>query len=172
MRRLLFYTGLILLLGMIWLVLIEQVTWIQLLVGLSLGLAAVLVTDRILLIDCYACISRFNPFVLFYFVLYVTGQIYLSGLQMIRQILTGRMQVGLVGIRTDLPDDFAVAVLANAISLTPGTVTVERSGSHLTILWIDCVTTDPEQAGRLIKKQMEQILQRGLLTDPRRGGKP
>jgi multicomponent Na+:H+ antiporter subunit E len=49
-------------------------------------------------------------------------------------------------------------VLANSITLTPGTLSVDMVGNRFFIHWIDVVSEDHQEAHRLIAKDFEDIL--------------
>ena len=59
---------------------------------------------------------------------------------MIRLILSPSTEVEprLVHLRTDLKTDGKRALLANSITLTPGTITVRLKGQHLQVHCLDC----------------------------------
>jgi len=67
---------------------------------------------------------------------------------------------GLVKIKTNLTSEMAKAFLANAITLTPGTTTVDIRGDKIYVHWIDVKTTDMEEATNLISKKYEAIIAR------------
>ena len=67
---------------------------------------------------------------------------------------------GIVKIKTGLKSDIALTFLANSITLTPGTMTVDidRSNGILYIHWINVRDTDIEGATKLIAGKFERIL--------------
>ena len=67
---------------------------------------------------------------------------------------------GIVKIRTGLKSDIALTFLANSITLTPGTMTVDidRSNGTLYIHWINVRDEDIEGATKLIVGKFERIL--------------
>ena len=66
---------------------------------------------------------------------------------------------GIVKVPVDLKGDYAQAMLANSITLTPGTITLdiaEQDGkTWYYIHWIDVADTDRVKAGKLIKGSLE-----------------
>jgi multicomponent Na+:H+ antiporter subunit E len=68
------------------------------------------------------------------------------------------IQPGIVAIRTSLKSDVGKLMLANSITLTPGTLTVDVSEEYLFIHWINVESTDVEEAGRLIGGRFEKYL--------------
>ena len=70
---------------------------------------------------------------------------------------------GIVKIPVDIKGSYGQAQLANCITLTPGTMTMEITEedgqTYYYIHWID-VTFDGEEAGEIIKGRMERWLRR------------
>lgn len=67
---------------------------------------------------------------------------------------------GIVKVRTTLKSDMAKAFLANSITLTPGTLTVDIVGDHLYVHWINIVTEDPQEETEVIVRKFEGYLRR------------
>jgi len=67
---------------------------------------------------------------------------------------------GIVKTKVSLKTDIARTVLANSITMTPGTLSVDITGEHLFIHWI-CVTDENSEASRQrIVGRFENILAR------------
>ena len=69
---------------------------------------------------------------------------------------------GIVKVDTSLDSDIAITLLANSITLTPGTMSVDIAGdgSALYVHWIDVRTTESREAARLLVERFEGILRR------------
>ena len=69
---------------------------------------------------------------------------------------------GIVNVKTNLKSDTGLTFLANSITLTPGTLTVDidRQNGFLYVHWIEVKTKDTEQATKLIVEKFEKILKR------------
>lgn len=67
---------------------------------------------------------------------------------------------GIVKIRTSLKTDTAKTFLANSITLTPGTMTIDIDGEYLYVHWIDVKTEDMEKASMIIAGRFEKFLRR------------
>jgi len=65
---------------------------------------------------------------------------------------------GVVVIKTRLTSDIAKMILANSITLTPGTFTLDVVGDRLLIHWINVRTDDIDEASRLIGEKFERYL--------------
>ncbi len=67
---------------------------------------------------------------------------------------------GIVKVRTSLRSEIARTFLANSITLTPGTLTVDCVDDHLYIHWINIISEDPEEETRLIVEKFEKYLRK------------
>ena len=67
---------------------------------------------------------------------------------------------GIVKVKTTMKSDLGLTFLANSITLTPGTLTVDIIGSDLYIHWIYVRTDDPEEQTALIVRRFENILKK------------
>lgn len=65
---------------------------------------------------------------------------------------------GFVRVRTALESDVAKTLLANSITLTPGTLTVDLVGQDLYVHWINVRGTGMEEHTRTIARRFERIL--------------
>lgn len=67
---------------------------------------------------------------------------------------------GIVKIKTYLKSDTALTFLANSITLTPGTLSVDIDGEKgfLYVHWIDVKSKDVEMASKIVAGRFEKIL--------------
>lgn len=66
---------------------------------------------------------------------------------------------GIVKVRTKLKSPWGRIMLANSITLTPGTMTVETDGEDFYIHWIDIQSDDVESATQQIVSKFERYLE-------------
>ena len=71
---------------------------------------------------------------------------------------------GIVKVPVDLESEYGQAMLANSITLTPGTITMEITEedgqTYYYIHWIDVTATDRKEAGDAIKANLEKGVRR------------
>ncbi|MFH0911408.1 MAG: Na+/H+ antiporter subunit E [Planctomycetota bacterium] len=67
---------------------------------------------------------------------------------------------GIVKVRTTLTTDIAKTFLANSITLTPGTLTVDIDGPDLYVHWIYIATDDPAEQTAMIVTRFETLLRK------------
>lgn len=157
--RIAWYGRFLLLMVAVWVIFSEDLSLQTVLMGAIASIVALVLTNRLILKSDYAALYnvRFVP-ALWYAVRLVVA-IYVAGFQALARMLTGKLNVGIVDITTELTDPFSVSLLANSITLTPGTVTLVQTGSSLRVIWLDCTTHDPKIAGPEIKGPFERLLQ-------------
>ncbi len=85
-----------------------------------------------------------------------------SNIDVALRVLSPGLQIkpGIVRIRTTLKSDVARVFLANSITLTPGTMTVEIRDDLLYIHWIEVGSDDPVAAAKRIIGPFEFFLSR------------
>jgi multicomponent Na+:H+ antiporter subunit E len=90
---------------------------------------------------------------------YFLVQLALSNFDVARRVVSPALPIRpeLVEVRTSLTSDLGRMLLANSITLTPGTLTVEAEGDRLLIHWIDSTPGgDLESATRAIAAGFEK----------------
>lgn len=67
---------------------------------------------------------------------------------------------GIVKIRTTLKSDFARTLLANSITMTPGTITVDIIGDEFYVHWIFIRSDDPATYTRMVTGRFEEYIKK------------
>jgi len=107
-----------------------------------------------------------SPVRLFWLLVYVPVFFYYiirANLDVVYRALHPKMPIkpGIVKIKTILKTESGITALANSITLTPGTLTVDLTDDgFLYIHWINVKSDDIEQASRLIAQKFEWFLQK------------
>lgn len=86
-----------------------------------------------------------------------------ANLDVVYRALHPKMPIrpGIVKIKTNLKTDSAITALANSITLTPGTLTVDLTDDgYLYVHWINVKSDDVEEATKRISQQFEWFLQK------------
>lgn len=84
-----------------------------------------------------------------------------SNLDVAFRVLKPRLPInpGIVKVKTTLKSSLGRLILANSITLTPGTITVDIDGEDLYIHWIDVTSGDVDEATGKIVSQFEKYLE-------------
>lgn len=101
---------------------------------------------------------------MFAFVGYYTWQVIASSLRIAWEIVTptARRRPGIVEVPLDVHSDLQIALLANLITFTPGTVTLDLSADRRTMIVHDMFLEDADAARRQIKRRLERWVLRIL----------
>ena len=105
-----------------------------------------------------------NPVRWFTFIAYVIGPFFIgmakANIDVAYRVITGKINPGIVRISPDLKTDLGITMLANSITLTPGTLTVDVNPEkrELYIHWIDVVSKDVETNTKIIGGRFEKLL--------------
>jgi len=101
-----------------------------------------------------------NPFFLILYFLLLMFLLYQSSFRMLKAVITGRSNPKIVYFRTRIRSDMGRMILANSITMTPGTITLDLNDDHLIVHWFFCTTNHAKAAGEEIKGRMEKLLKR------------
>ena len=110
----------------------------------------------------------FNPIKLLSLIVYAgtfARELVKANVEMAKRVFGGcKVNPGIVRIPTGLKSDPGLALLADSITLTPGTITVdvaEENGENcMFIHWIDVTAESGEAAGEAIKANLEKATRR------------
>lgn len=149
----------------VWCILYENVSWSIAGSGFVLGILAAIFANSFLLSHQLTRAYRINVPMLLIFIFVILYRIFMAGFAVIPSIITGKTKTGIVNIKTEVPEGLASTFLANSITLTPGTVTIEKKGQNLKVLWLHKTTSDPIKAAKIINGPIENILRKAARHD-------
>ena len=107
-----------------------------------------------------------SPVRIFWFLVYIPVFFFFvikANLDVVYRALHPQMPIkpGIVKIKTNLKSESAITALANSITLTPGTLTVDLTeDGYLYIHWINVQSDDVEQATKFIAQRFEWFLKK------------
>ena len=149
----------------LWLIFVNTLNWQEVLTGVVVSalIAAfghTYFTERGL--------KHLSPKKLLYLIIYVPillWEVLKANLDVAYRVLHPKMPIkpGIVLIKTGLQSDTGKLALANSITLTPGTLTMDVVDQDLLIHWINVKSEDPEEATELIAGRFERYL-RGIFS--------
>jgi len=110
-------------------------------------------------------INMLNPRRIFWFLYYIPVffiHMVKANLDVAYRVLHLNIPIrpGIVKVTTTLKTDLAKTFLANSITLTPGTLTIDVIGSDMYIHWINIRTENPEEETAIILRRFENILKK------------
>jgi len=97
---------------------------------------------------------------LFIYLVVLGAEIAKANLDVAYRVIHPKMPItpGIVVIKTGLKSDIAKMALANSITLTPGTFTLDIIGDNLLIHWINVKAEEVEDATEAIGERFEKYL--------------
>ncbi|GJL75010.1 Na+/H+ antiporter subunit E [Nitrosomonas sp.] len=143
-------------LAVIWLLLNNSVEPGQILLGLILGWAIPVLTIRF----WPETVSIRKPFALLRYIIILFYDIIMANFTVARLILGNpdKLKPIFVRLPLDLTSDLAISLLANSITLTPGTLSAQLSDDHCYLLVHALNETDPDTLVATIKQRYENPL--------------
>ena len=110
-------------------------------------------------------VNMLDPRRIFWFIYYLpflAFHIITANLDVMYRVLHKDMPIrpGIVRVKTTLKSDLGLTFLANSITLTPGTLTIDIIGSDMYIHWIYVKSDDPVRRTEIIVSRFENILKK------------
>lgn len=102
----------------------------------------------------------FNPVVYIQYLVVFIKALIASNIDIAKRVINPALPInpGIVEIKTNLKEDYKKLILANSITLTPGTITLDVQKDTYFIHWIDVTTTDIAKATEEIAGDFEKVL--------------
>jgi len=146
---------------LMWLFLVGTFSWSESLVGLVVAMfTAWLSSNHLTMIDSLKFQWAMPWHILRYLQVFVVALVR-ANIDMARRVLSPNLPINpaLVEVQTQLQSSLGKLVLANSITLTPGTLTVDVVGDRLQVHWIDSTPgVDLEHATHAIAQSFERHL--------------
>ena len=146
------------LISLLWALLMGKVTVVNLTVGFALGYVALALLYPH---DEEKNNSYFQKSILIIrFALFFTRELIVSSWRVAKDVVKPLplMRPGVIGIPLDVETDLEITMLANVISLTPGTLSLDVSPDRKTLYIHAMYVVDPDDLRREIKEGLERRL--------------
>lgn len=145
-----------------WLLITFNLSVPNLIVGAVASGICSLIFTRFFIINVYKLLQ---PHRYFWFVIYLLVFIWeciKANLDVAYRVLHPKMPIrpGIVKVKTTLKSDLARTLLANSITMTPGTISVDIIDDYLYIHWIYVRSEDPEVYTGLITGAFEKYIKK------------
>lgn len=156
------YVTLFILSLLFWLMLTFRITVPNIIVGSAAALLCTLFFGRFFITSVYKLLQ---PSRYFWFVIYLIVFLWeciKANLDVAYRVLHPSMPIrpGIVKVKTTLKSELAKTLLANSITMTPGTITVDIIGDYFYIHWIYVRSEDPEVYTGIIMGAFEKYIKR------------
>lgn len=144
----------------IWVLLNNTFQLEVMIIGLILSLViSVIMGSRLIVFNEFKFSLKTVFYTIWYLFVFLT-ELVKSNLDVARRVLTPSLPInpGIVKTQTVLKSKMGRMILANSITLTPGTLTVDIEDDILYIHWIDVCCEDIDKATAAIVGKFEKIL--------------
>lgn len=145
-----------------WMMLTFKFTVPNVVVGSMVSLSCSLIFTRYYLKNTIKFLQpeRYFWFIVFFFVF--IWECIKANIDVAYRVLHPAMPIrpGIVKVKTSLKSDMARTLLANSITMTPGTISVDYIGDYLYIHWIYVSSDDPEVYTDIITGPFEKYIKR------------
>lgn len=151
--RLFFWT---LLLFVLWMILTSNMQIANIFVGLGISFSVALLYVKMF---SHSKMEMINPYYLFIYFLVLVKNLILSNLHIAKRVLSPDMKLNpaIVAVKTELKSDWKKLLLANSITLTPGTLTLDIKDDTLFIHLLECKDMDAKEQ---ITQEFEAIIKK------------
>lgn len=150
-----------LLLVLTWCILNEDFSLKTLLIGLVAALITVVLIRLLFSENDDIKNYRMKPYLFVWFMAVLVYQIIKTGVETARAIFVHDIDPVVVELHTSVHNHWFQCLIANSITLTPGTTTIDKTDHSLKVLWLYPTTEDKEEQQEIIFGAFEKILKKG-----------
>ena len=158
MRSVVFF----ILMMLFWLALTFSLTVPNLIVGAAASLITVLIFNKYFIRDIKKIFQPVRYFWLVIFILVFIWECLKANFDVAYRVLHPKMPIkpGIVKVNLHLKSDIAKTILANSITMTPGTISVDLVGNVLYVHWIYVRSFDPAVYGNEVAGRFEKYIKK------------
>lgn len=117
-----------------WIILSGEISKRQIILGAFSALVVMIISDFLLNKSRSSRVKVQKAYKILWFSYLVGLEIFKAAYEHIIRVISGSEFPRVIHVTLDVKDEFSIAMISNAITLTPGTVTVEVSYNRLTII--------------------------------------
>jgi multicomponent Na+:H+ antiporter subunit E len=143
-----------------WLVLTLNYQIPSLLTGIGISFLISMVSCNYFIQGNEGIHSRFftTLWYLFVYIFVLLYEMFLASLDVVYRVVTMDIRPEIIMIKSNIKSDLGILLLANSITLTPGTITVDIEGDYIYIHWLYARTTHFGKAAEIIITSFEKWL--------------
>lgn len=145
----------------LWMVLTGTLRWDELATGAIVSVILAIFTFHIFTTEGLANLSPKKVICgIIYFFPYLIWQMIKANFDVAYRVIHPKRPIkpGIVKVKTKMKSNLAKTIVANSITLTPGTFTLDVKDDEMYIHWIDVKTTNIEDASKMIPGVFEKCL--------------
>lgn len=156
------YLALFILTYVFWLLLTFDLSWANLIAGGAAAMVTSLLFTKYFFHRVVKFIQPVRYFWLLVYLVIFTWECIKANFDVAYRVLHPAMPIkpGIVKVRLELHSDFARSMLANSITMTPGTISVDIIDDILYVHWIYVRSEDPEVYSQKIAGKFEKYIKK------------
>ena len=146
-------------LWVIW-VLIAGFSWMEIILGGVVSIILALIISKYVNYSFgFSIILKAIKFIVIYIPVFIY-KLVIANFDMAYRVLSPKLPInpGFVKVPTDIKNDFGKLILANSITLTPGTLSLDVEDDHVLVHWVNVKGDDEKSHQQNISKEFETIL--------------
>jgi len=117
-----------------WILLTMDFTLFNLLIGLAVSFFVSLASKRVLFEEDQSLFKGIKGYKLVPYLFKLFIEIFKSAFQYVHNVISRHYQVVVFEMKLNTDDPVVVGIIANSITLTPGTITIETDGFTITVM--------------------------------------
>ena len=145
-----------------WLLITFNLEWENILVGAIPALVTTLIFGKYFVTSMYKLLQprRYLWAVVYFFIF--TWEVLKANFDVAYRVLHPAMPIkpGIVRVPLEVKTEIARTGLANSITMTPGTITIDIIGDNIYVHWIYVKSEDPEEYTREISGRFEKYIKK------------
>ena len=156
------YLALFILTFLFWLLLTLDLSVANLVAGAAAALITSLLFGKYFYNKLYKFLQPQRYFWLLVYLVILIWECIKANIDVAYRVLHPAMPIkpGIVKVKLELKSDFARAMLANSITMTPGTITVDIIDDYIYVHWIFVSSEDPDEYTRKISGRFEKYIKK------------
>ena len=156
------YITLFILAFIFWMLLTFNITISNIIVGLAAALITTLVFGKYFINKVGAFLQPQRYFWLIVYLFIFTWECIKANFDVAYRVLHPAMPIkpGIVKVKLGIKGDFAKMMLANSITMTPGTISVDIIDDYIYVHWIYVSSEDPEEYSQKISGRFEKYIKK------------
>lgn len=145
-----------------WVLLTWSLNLQDLMAGIVVALVVTILTRKLFPDDFIKLLDPLRFILALLYIPYLVYYIFIANLDVAYRVLNPNLPInpGIVKVKTSLKNELAKTILANSITLTPGTLTIEVDNEYFYVHWINISSDDPDVQRRIILGRFERVLRR------------
>ncbi|MBI9053793.1 MAG: Na+/H+ antiporter subunit E [Bacteroidales bacterium] len=145
-----------------WLLLTFNLTTANIIVGIVAALVTSFIFGRYFTTSISKLLQPQRYFWFFAYLIIFIWECLKANIEVAYLVLHPAMPIkpGIVKIKTDLKTDIAKTTLANSITMTPGTITVDIIDDYIYVHWIYISTDNPEEYSQKVSGRFEKYIKK------------